>query len=365
MSSTPAGGLQNLSSLVISSSRGAYEIEFIEDIKFEQNGTFYLVDSYFKEKIRLDSSRTVWIEASEENKTLKTVEKILINLSEMGMTTIDHLIVVGGGCIQDIGTLTASLYMRGVDWTFVPTTLAAMGDSCIGGKSSINAGSIKNLVGNFYPPKKVIIDPQWCSTLPAIEILAGISEIVKICYARSTATFLEAVELANNEGLKNDLSALKCLLRHSLDSKKYFIEEDEFDKGVRKLLNFGHSFGHALEKSSKYAIPHGVAVMVGMIAATFHPGAEISVESQELRVVALKFLQGVGSEILEPLMSFDVEDFSNALSKDKKNTSSDLVLVLPKRMGLELIKDPFSTGALNRATKAMEVARNEIINEIR
>jgi 3-dehydroquinate synthase len=331
----------------------------------DQDRTFYLVDSYFREKIQLDSNRAIWIEANEENKTMQTVEQIIIDLSEMGMTAIDHLTVVGGGCIQDIGTLAASLYMRGVDWTYVPTTLAAMGDSCIGGKSSINAGSIKNLVGNFYPPKKVIIDPKWCSTLPAIEILAGISEIIKICYARSATTFLEAVEMAKTEELKNDLIALKNLIHLSLASKKYFIEEDEFDKGVRKLLNFGHSFGHALEKSSNYAIPHGVAVLVGMIAAISHPEAEISRESEELRVVSLKILQGVKTEILEPLMSFDVEDFSYALSKDKKNTSEDLLLILPKRMGLELIRDPFSTGALNRATKAMEAARNEILNEIR
>jgi len=331
----------------------------------EKDRTFYLVDSYFKGRIRLDLNRTVWTDANEEKKTLRTVEQIFINLSELGMTAIDRLTVVGGGCIQDIGTLTASLYMRGVAWTYVPTTLAAMGDSCVGGKSSINAGSIKNLVGNFYPPKKIVIDPQWCSTLPAIEILAGISEIIKICYARSSTTFLEAVEMVKTEGLKDDSTILKNLINLSLASKKYFIEEDEFDKGVRKLLNFGHSFGHALEKSSNYAIPHGVAVMIGMIAASFHPDAEISRESEELRDVSLKFLQGVKTAILEPLMSFDMEEFSRALSKDKKNTSEDLVLVLPRSNSLGLFRDPFSAGALNKATNAMERARNEILNEIR
>jgi len=100
------------------------------------------------------------------------------------MTKENELVVIGGGFLQDIGTLVASLYTQGVNWSYVPTTLAPMGDSCIGGKSSINAGNVKNLVGNFYPPRTVIIDASFVSTLPELEILAGISEIAKICFSK-------------------------------------------------------------------------------------------------------------------------------------------------------------------------------------
>jgi 3-dehydroquinate synthase len=307
----------------------------------------------------------IWIDANEQSKTLSNAERILISLSELGMTKNDSLRVVGGGCVQDIGTLVASLYMRGIEWVFVPTTLAAMGDSCIGGKSSINAGVVKNLVGNFYPPKKVIIDPKFCGTLPPIEVIAGISEMIKICYAKSTNDFRKSLQLASLADLKDLPTELETLILLSLRSKKYFIEVDEFDTGLRKLLNFGHSFGHALESASKYQIPHGVAVMIGMIAASRHTEASETSESEQLRAVCLRFLKQVSSEILDPVKDFNIDDFGSALKRDKKNTAENLVLILPGSEGLSIREFLFSENAIKSAQQAMENARIEVLNEIR
>ena len=231
---------QNLSDLVINSSYGAYTITF-QSIDIEQNlNSFFLVDQRLKELSGLNKNNCIFISAEEVNKNLRLAEDVVIQLSAKGMTKQSELVVIGGGFLQDIGTLVASLYMRGVHWSYVPTTLAAMGDSCIGGKSSINAGNVKNLVGNFYPPRTVIIDPSFVSTLPELEILAGISEIAKICFAYSHKSFIESTRLISSWRMNQDMDSLTHLIQLSLRCKKYFIEEDEFDKGVRKLLNFGH-----------------------------------------------------------------------------------------------------------------------------
>ncbi|MEI6763738.1 MAG: 3-dehydroquinate synthase family protein [Actinomycetes bacterium] len=362
---TAAGEYPNLYNLDIESSSGNYEIYF-EPFDNQINArNFCLVDSFFIDSLIFESKNIIWVDATEDSKTLTSAERIVIELSRMGMTKGDHLLVIGGGCLQDIGTLVASLYMRGVKWTYVPTTLAAMGDSCIGGKSSINAGSVKNLVGNFYPPQKVIIDQSFCKTLPPLELIAGISEIIKICYAHSKENFMQSLEHVTDEDFRNRSENLNSLIHLSLKSKQYFIEVDEFDTGIRKLLNFGHSFGHALEASSGYQIPHGVAVMIGMIAAIKHNDATQTKEAKTLQRICLEFLKTVSKDIEGPLAEIDLQVFGEFLKRDKKNTSENLVLILPKSDGLSIVEKSFNEGAVQLAVEAMETARIEVLNEIR
>jgi 3-dehydroquinate synthase len=254
--------------------------------------------------------------------------------------------------------------MRGVYWTHVPTTLAAMGDSCIGGKSSINAGNVKNLVGNFYPPKEIIIDSSFVSTLPILEIIAGISEIIKICFARSFETFTECSQLISEWQRDSKQQVITNVIQISLTGKKYFIEKDEFDSGIRKLLNFGHSFGHALESASGYRVPHGVAVLIGMIAATQHPLSKPSEETQKLTEYSLALSKSLGKVIGNEISNLDYGKFSEALAKDKKNTNLELVLILPMAKELEVVKIPFNQGALADATIAMKKAAEMVLNEI-
>jgi 3-dehydroquinate synthase len=359
------GVSQNLSELTINSSFGAYQIKFQSISEELSENAFFLIDNNLKGSLDLNNDKSIYVEAIEKNKTLNTVENAMIQLSEKGMTKKNELVVIGGGYLQDIGTLVASLYMRGIDWTYVPTTLAAMGDSCIGGKSSINAGHVKNLVGNFYPPKQVLIDTSFVSTLPKLEVVAGISEIIKICFARSNETFTKCTELISDWQEHSNPKVLTEVIQLSLESKKYFVEEDEFDAGIRKMLNFGHSFGHALESASDYKIPHGVAVLIGMIAASQHRLSVVTVETQILITSCLTFCKVIGGEITTEVSDLDFERFSNALSKDKKYTSSDLVLILPSKIGLEVISIPFDKDALEDATIAMKAGIEMVLNEIR
>ncbi len=364
-SSTVVGVFLNLSKLIIKSQSGSYTVEFCTFPDSFLGGNFYLVDSNLKNRFKLKPKNVIFVEADEERKTLGTAERLILDLSLAGMTKGDKLIVVGGGYLQDMGTLVASLYMRGVKWVYYPTTLAAMGDSCIGGKSSINVMPAKNLVGNFYPPSEIFIDSSFVNSLPALEIVAGLSEIIKICYARDQAVFMKSLEIVNNWDSTKNLSSLNDLIVLSLESKKYFVEEDEFDTGIRKLLNFGHSFGHAIESASDFTIPHGVAVLIGMIAACEYENSITSKQSELLQRVSIKLLSEVMASVQDTLESFDLSSFGSAIAKDKKNTPTELVLVLPAEKGLILSKTLFSENAINKAQESIKRAIAMILNEVR
>ncbi len=355
----------NLSKLIIKSQSGSYTVEFCTFPDSFRDGNYYLVDSNLRNRFKHQPKNVIFIQANEEKKTLATAERLILALSLAGMTKDNKLVVVGGGYLQDIGTLVSSLYMRGVKWDYYPTTLAAMGDSCIGGKSSINVMPVKNLVGNFYPPSEIFIDSSFVSSLPVLEIVAGLSEIIKICYARDQAVFMNSLELINKWDSTKSLSLLNDLIFLSLESKKYFVEEDEFDTGIRKLLNFGHSFGHAIESASNFAIPHGVAVLIGMIAACEYETTISSKQSEQLERVSLKLLTKIMGSVQDALESFDLSSFGTAIAKDKKNTATELVLVLPAERGLALSKTLFSESAIAKAQKSTKRAIEMILNEVR
>ena len=204
--------------------------------------------------------------------------------------------------IQDLAGFVSNIYFRGIRWDYFPTTLLAMGDSCIGGKTSINFNSHKNILGTFYPPEQIIAAPDFLSTLLIDDYMSGLSEVVKINLVEPSVSPKEIVEQASSANL-NDRS-LPNLLRSTLLIKKTIIEEDEFDTGKRNLLNFGHCVGHALENASDFAIPHGLAVLVGMGVAGYI-SSELGIASQNYgkqfanTMDSLFLVKGVNS-FLEP-----------------------------------------------------------------
>lgn len=354
-----------MSEILIKSSHKDYGIYFQPLNLNDFENAYFLTDERFQERYNQQEGKIVFLKADETKKNLSTVEDVMMQLSEKGMTKNHELLVIGGGYLQDVGTLVASLYMRGVNWTYVPTTLAAMGDSCIGGKSSINAGRIKNLVGNFYPPDKVLIDSTFVTTLPNLEIIAGISEVIKICFAKSFEDFQLCSKLIDDWEIGSKSNTVSEIVKLSLRNKKHFVEEDEFDSGIRKLLNFGHSFGHALESASEYRIPHGVAVLLGMIAACQHSKSYQGQEANALISKCLAFSRPIGGIIESEISTIDYEKFARALKKDKKNTDTCLVLILPSKSGLAITKIPFNENAVEDATFAMKAGIEMVLNEIR
>jgi 3-dehydroquinate synthase len=285
-------------------------------------------------------------------------------MKQLGANRDSSLIAVGGGVIQDIATLSASLYMRGITWKFVPTTKMAQLDSCIGGKSSINLSGVKNLIGNIYPPTHVIIDFQFDKTLSRVAQVAGYLEAVKISFARGVTYFDEHLEVANGYlDLGNISQERLCFL--VLGHKKYFIEEDEKDLGVRQLLNFGHTYGHALESASKYGFHHGVAVGLGMLMALNHPLSFNDTSSEKLRKTIITLLNYAGLESIMALSEISSEDFYRAFVQDKKHSGSNQNLILYTQNGLTKVSIPTSEKQMGWIINSFESVRKDLLRELR
>jgi 3-dehydroquinate synthase len=280
-------------------------------------------------KIFSQVSDFITLEVNEKVKKLDCAVKILLELAQRGVVRGDILIAVGGGALQDLVTLTASIYMRGLEWIYAPTTLMSMLDSCIGGKSSINLGKYKNLLGNIYPPSSVYIDKGFIATLSEVDIACGLAEGVKICFAASAADSSKFEEIIVNWRLTSNDDFLEEAIFLSLEKKRWFVEIDEFDKKERKLLNFGHSFGHALEAATDFAVPHGMGVFVGMHTAINFAGNPSQASS------LLQWIEKEVSIVKSQVETLKIsrETFIRAMKQDKKNSATEQCLILPNEGG--------------------------------
>jgi 3-dehydroquinate synthase len=276
-------------------------------------------------KILQHNSRSISIEAVEENKFLEKIPNIIKQLKKLGATKKTEILAVGGGIIQDIACFTANVYMRGLIWHFIPTTLLSMGDSCIGGKSSINVDGIKNLVGTFYPPKSITIDVNFLKTLSKNDITSGLFECIKICFASfNDIDFETCLEL-----LKNYETNYEEIIFNSLKIKKWFIEIDEFDCKERQLLNFGHTIGHAIESVSNYKISHGVAVGLGMLVEVEFGNVDNS-RTQKLKKVIYQLLD---KEVVNIAKNLNLESLFNTFILDKKHSKENYYIITTNEEG--------------------------------
>ena len=199
------------------------------------------------------------VEAGEASKSLDKFGQLLQTMLEHGFSRNDCVVAVGGGVVGDLSGFAASAYMRGIDFYNIPTTLLSQIDSSIGGKTAINFGGVKNIVGAFYQPKKVLIDPDLLKTLPKRQISNGLAEAVKMSLTSDKKLF----ELFENENIENNLDEI---IIRSLNIKKSVVEQDEKESGIRKILNFGHTIGHGIESSEGMSeLYHGECVALGMI----------------------------------------------------------------------------------------------------
>jgi len=275
----------------------------------------------------INTSRLISLGGDEALKTLDAAQDLIHEFAKLGVDKQTKIVAIGGGTIQDIATFVCSIYMRGLDWIYVPTTLMAMADSCIGGKSSINVGSVKNLVGNFYPPSSIIIDSSFLTTLSREAIVSGLFEAVKISYAYDPTQLGNFSLLVRSWVVTKDDSQILSLIFKTLENKKWFIEIDEFDRQERKLLNFGHSFGHALESACNMKIPHGIAVGLGMQCAMEYSGQI----QPELDAFIFKLLKWC--EFDPDKLDFKSNVFIESISRDKKNSLGKQRLILLDSLG--------------------------------
>ena len=199
------------------------------------------------------------VEAGEDSKSLEVFGQLLQAMLDRGFSRKDCVIAVGGGVVGDLSGFAASAYMRGIDFYNIPTTLLSQIDSSIGGKTAINFGGVKNVVGAFYQPKKVLIDPDLLETLPQRQIANGLAEAIKMSLTSDKALFA----LFEHQDIESNLEQI---IIRSLHIKKAVVEQDEKENGLRKILNFGHTIGHGIESSEGMSgLYHGECVALGML----------------------------------------------------------------------------------------------------
>jgi 3-dehydroquinate synthase len=267
---------------------------------------------------------------AEAAKNLRTAESLSRSLSRAGADRKSLIIAVGGGVVGDVAGFVAATFLRGVALVQVPTTLIGQVDSALGGKTGVNLPEGKNLVGAFYPPRRVLADPDVLATLPPRQFRGGLAEVIKygIIADPKLFAFLEK----NFEAvLRRSPSALEYIIPRSVEIKARVVSKDERESGLREILNFGHTFGHALESVTRYRrYQHGEAVAWGMMAAALlgHE-AGLTPADDVSRIVSL--VRRLGP--LPPWPRIPAADFINAMGADKKTRAGRLRFVLTPRIG--------------------------------
>lgn len=276
----------------------------------------------------LASPSVLRIEATEQNKSLERMADYALHLLDHGIRRGHTLVAVGGGIIQDIVCFLAATLLRGLPWTFYPTTLLAQADSCIGSKSSINVGRFKNQLGTFTPPAEIHVSTDVLQTLGEADMRSGLGEVIKVHVINGWDDIRGLARDYRSLATGRDL--LRRYIRRSLEIKKVRIEADEFDQGDRLVLNYGHTFGHAIESATNYSVPHGIGVTIGMDFANFVSWRlgliDRSIFDELHEVLAVNYGEFAATPIPE-------DAFFEALSRDKKHRGSEVSLVLLRRPG--------------------------------
>ncbi|MDZ4812421.1 MAG: 3-dehydroquinate synthase [Pseudomonadota bacterium] len=267
----------------------------------------------------------------ESHKTLENVGKVMTQLAQLGVSRDATIVALGGGVVGDLAGFCAALWMRGISFVQIPTTLLAMVDSSVGGKTGVNLPQGKNLVGAFHQPRAVFIDPATLSTLPERELLAGLAEVIKYA-AIGDGSFMDWLEVHADALLAREANALQFSIETSVRHKARVVQADEHERGERALLNFGHTFGHALEAATGYQrFLHGEAVAIGMLTAARLSTALGMAASQDAdRLQSLLQRIGLPTRIPDDL---GAAELLALMQLDKKVESGKLRLILWRGIG--------------------------------
>ena len=270
--------------------------------------------------------KSMIIPSGEEHKNLETTSHLWDAFLENGLDRSSTVIALGGGVVSDMAGFAASTYMRGIQWICVPTSLLSMVDASIGGKTGIDLPKGKNLVGSFNPPRLVLADPQFLSTLPEREFTSGMAEVVK-------HGIISDPELFNlcSRGLDWVKEKLEQVVKHAMAVKIKIIEVDPYEKGIRAALNLGHTIGHAVELVSKFELRHGEAIAIGMVAEARY-AERIGIAEPRLSTTISDVLSGYGLPVEIP-DQLGREEILHAMRVDKKKNAASIRFALPTTIG--------------------------------
>lgn len=319
----------------------------------------YVYEKYFKHNVVIDSSRVYLVKACEEIKNIYTALDICKFFADNNINKASNVFVIGGGVLQDLGGTASYLFKRGIPWTYLPTTLLGISDSCLGGKTAVNFDSYKNLLGLFSAPKEVILCAEFLDTLSSDHFSCGYGEIYRLAITGGERSF-QILEANLEQAIAGDLKAIKALIVSSLLVKKVVIEEDEYEINIRKSMNYGHTVGHALEGLSDFKIPHGIGVCIGILVEN-KLALKLGLMSEELFT---KFL-GPARLILQQsfidiLLDISFDDISDHLRKDKKTLGNNFNFTYVKNMG----EMHFSFNDIDEAKDLIIQAKNEILRDL-
>ncbi|MFA5947863.1 MAG: 3-dehydroquinate synthase [Candidatus Gracilibacteria bacterium] len=270
-------------------------------------------------------------EKGEEAKKLQTIENLAKEMIEKKFDRKDAIIALGGGVCGDLAGFLASIYMRGIPFIQIPTTLLAMVDASIGGKTGVNLTSGKNLIGTFYQPKAVFIDINYLKTLSLSHIRNGLAEIIK-CGVIKDKILFETIEKNLNKILKLEPNILNEIIKKSVKIKTEIVEKDEKEKDLRKILNYGHSFGHIIEKQSAYKLLHGYAISIGMIIAN-----KIAVDKKLLKEEIAERIKNLIKNAGLPITTIKTPTIKDLVT-DKKKQGNYIDLIFPTTIGKVVIR---------------------------
>lgn len=275
------------------------------------------------------------VEQGEGSKSIETFGALLETMLEHGFSRKDCVVAVGGGVVGDLAGFAASAYMRGVDFYNIPTTLLSQIDSSIGGKTAINFGGVKNVVGAFYQPKRVLIDPELLETLPERQISNGLAEAVKMALT-SDGTLFDIFENGD------PLGSIDEIIIRSLNIKKDVVEQDEKESGLRRILNFGHTVGHGIESSEGMCeLYHGECVALGMIPMC----------GEEIRPRVIEVLKKCN---LYRSLDYDWKRIAEATFHDKKADGNTVTVITVNEIGSFEIKKMDCLEVIETAKKVLE-----------
>jgi len=283
--------------------------------------------------------KLVSLALGEKQKSIEKAEEFYEHLFDHEMDRKSLIVALGGGVLGDLAGFVAATFMRGIPFVQIPTTLLAQVDSSIGGKVAVNHQRGKNMIGCFYQPKAVYIDTDTLRTLPKEEITAGMVEVIKYGMIKD-ATFFEYIEKHFDEIMKLDDVALEKIIYNSCKTKAHVVELDEKEEGIRAVLNYGHTIGHALEALTLYKkYRHGDAVAIGMIYVT-KIAMEMGLADESVLIRQQSLFERLGLSLKDT--ELDPQDVVNILYQDKKTINRKLRFVLPTGIGNVLINDSVS-----------------------
>ena len=317
-------------------------------------------DIHLKKYIKIDKKRIYLVDASESIKNIDTVLNICEFYAMHNINKGSDIYVIGGGILQDLGGSASYLFKRGVPWSYLPSTLLGISDSCLGGKTAVNFKTYKNLLGLFSAPRELILCSDFIESLTFQDLACGYGEIFRLSLTGGEKSF-EIFKNNIQNSLNGDKSAMKSLIISSLLVKKAVIEEDEYEINIRKSMNYGHTIGHAVEAITDFKIPHGIGVAIGILIENDLSRRLNMMDATLCKEIIKSAKSIIDHRYIDLLSESSFSNISEHLRKDKKTVGNKANFTYLKNIG----NMQFAYNDINEAFQHILEAKDCVINELK